>query len=505
MQLAEPDCRLFYALHPALMWYANEQLGVLPDKVSTPERFASLPPEKRVKVRDALHAQPGLIDAFVRANPCDLSREELEVIESWKHAVVGGFYIFRYLTHYTVFLGSENVPRAYGVLALVHPIEDLIGPYLPRLVETVLLPFRGKIVYDGLLSGYNITFGGGVKRSLNESYREAKNRFGIITSLPFDAEEPAPEKKSKSPEAEPARPGRAPGTSGAGAKGAATFPLRLTAAQRKAVARILPDLAARLDLDLPNERTRRFTLDEIETIARAARAAMPKAHTGMERNSLRHVVDATRRATKKYGAGKIHRLPAAQRIYQFKITLKGIEPPIWRRIQVKDCTLDRFHEHIQTSMGWTNSHLHEFNIGGDLYGDPHLLLEGDEDDPEIISSLETRLSEVVPEDGRRFRFEYEYDFGDGWQHEVLFEGCLLAQKGGRYPLCVEGERACPPEDVGGIDGYQRYLEAIGDPEDDEHDAFLEWRGPFDPETFDPTAASKRMRRGRRHEKEDPWG
>ena len=188
-------------------------------------------------------------------------------------------------------------------------------------------------------------------------------------------------------------------------------------------------------------------------------------------------------------------LDPALPIYQVKITLQRIKPPIWRRIQVKDCTLDKLHEHIQTAMGWTNSHLHQFKIGGLLYGDPQLLLEGFEDDPEVINSLETRLSSVVPGDGKQFRFEYEYDFGDGWEHEVLFEGCLRAKKGARYPLCVEGERACPPEDVGGTYGYQQYLEAMVDPDHEEHSDYLEWQGPFDPEAFDARAASKMMRRG----------
>ena len=85
------------------------------------------------------------------------------------------------------------------------------------------------------------------------------------------------------------------------------------------------------------------------------------------------------------------------RVYQFKITLLGAEPAIWRRIQVTDCTLDKLHEHIQTAMGWTNSHLHRFNIQGQLYGDPRLI-----DDPfedlAIVDSTRTLLSEHRPQD-----------------------------------------------------------------------------------------------------------
>ena len=188
-------------------------------------------------------------------------------------------------------------------------------------------------------------------------------------------------------------------------------------------------------------------------------------------------------------------IPASERLYQFKITLKEIRPSIWRRIQVKDCTLDKLHEHIQTAMGWTNSHLHQFKIGGVLYGDPELLCEGFEDGPEVVNSLETKISDIVPQDGKRFKFEYEYDFGDGWEHEILFERCLRAEKRVRYPLCVEGERACPPEDVGGSGGYAEFLAALADPKHEEHESYLEWGGPFDPEKFDAQAATKRMRRG----------
>ena len=111
-------------------------------------------------------------------------------------------------------------------------------------------------------------------------------------------------------------------------------------------------------------------------------------------------------------------------------------------------------------------------------------------------STTTMFSEILPATGKRFRFEYEYDFGDGWQHEVLFEGRLEAEPGKQYPLCLEGARACPPEDVGGVWGYADFLEAIADPEHEEHDGLLEWAGGrFDPEEFNPAIATRRMKQG----------
>lgn len=96
---------------------------------------------------------------------------------------------------------------------------------------------------------------------------------------------------------------------------------------------------------------------------------------------------------------------------------------------------------IGTAMGWTNRHLHQFKIDGERFGDPELLECGEPDDKYVDSTV-TKISEIVPRDGKRFRFDYKYDFGDGWEHEVLFEGCLRAEKGGRYPLCLEGKRSC---------------------------------------------------------------
>jgi Plasmid pRiA4b ORF-3-like protein len=271
------------------------------------------------------------------------------------------------------------------------------------------------------------------------------------------------------------------------------YPVRLTQAQRKVVAEVAPELADRLKLGERNQRAIPFTPAELRAIKEKAGKALRQARTGMVRNSLRHVVDLTAQALDHcQGIGAI---PAAERLYQFKITLLESHPPIWRRIQVKVGTLDKLHEHLQTALGWTNSHLHHFRIGEQLYGDP-LLLGGNFDDMGYEDSTTTKVSAILPRGGRRFRFEYEYDFGDGWRHAVLFEGCLRAERGQRYPLCLEGARACPPEDVGGVWGYQEFLEAIADPDHEQHEEMLEWvGGQFDPEAFDPAAATRAMHRG----------
>jgi len=183
-------------------------------------------------------------------------------------------------------------------------------------------------------------------------------------------------------------------------------------------------------------------------------------------------------------------------LYQFKITLLGAKPAIWRRIQVKDCTLDKLHEHIQTAMGWTNSHLHQFHIKGECFGDPELLDQGFDDDFECVDSTKTNLSQILPDTGKRFAFKYEYDFGDGWEHDILFEGSPSVDPKAKYPLCLEGERACPPEDCGGVWGYADLLKILRNPKHEEHQHMLEWiGGEFDPEQFDAKKATKEMKKG----------
>ena len=268
------------------------------------------------------------------------------------------------------------------------------------------------------------------------------------------------------------------------------FPIKLTLAQRKLVAEVVPAFADRLKLDEPNQRIIDFTVAELKKLKETAETVIQKASTGYERRPLRLVLRATDQAI-----AQSHRLPVADTVYQFKITLQESHPPIWRRIAVQDCTLDKLHEHIQTAMGWTNSHLHHFRINDQLYGDPMLMQETFEE-MEYKDSTTTKISDLMPKTGKRFRFQYEYDFGDSWEHEVLFEGVVRAESKVKYPLCLEGARACPPEDVGGVWGYADFVEAIQNPDHEEHEGMLEWvGGRFDPEAFDPAKATKAMRKG----------
>lgn len=172
---------------------------------------------------------------------------------------------------------------------------------------------------------------------------------------------------------------------------------------------------------------------------------------------------------------------ANKTIYQLKITLEDIEPPIWRRIQVPgDMTLLNLHFVFQIAMGWTNSHLHVFKIGDERYGTP---FEDDWSEVEIKREGKYRLADVIPERG--VSFQYLYDFGDSWEHRVEVEEILSPSKSRVYPRCLSGVRACPPEDVGSSRGYEKFVEVMSDPGHPEHEEYRTWiGGAFDPEAFD---------------------
>ena len=167
-------------------------------------------------------------------------------------------------------------------------------------------------------------------------------------------------------------------------------------------------------------------------------------------------------------------------LYQIKVSLNGVKPPIWRRLLISSTTdLGELHEIIQIAVGWTDTHLHLFVAGGDRFGVP---------DPEFEDG-------TIPEDGIRIGsllkkekqwITYEYDFGDGWEHKIVLEKILPYKPGETVPKCIAGRRGCPPEDVGGVWGYKEFLEAYKDKTHPEHGEMVEWAGEyFDPERFDP--------------------
>lgn len=193
-------------------------------------------------------------------------------------------------------------------------------------------------------------------------------------------------------------------------------------------------------------------------------------------------VEKTRAAKPRARAGRTRTkkpAPATGPIYQLKVTLRESKPPIWRRLLVPAGTkLSTLHDILQAAMGWTDSHLHMFRVGKVAYGVP-----SDDDWIEVLDEQKATLAQVLPR--AKSKMVYEYDFGDGWEHEILVEKVLDTEPGATSPVCVTGKRACPPEDCGGVWGYEEFLEAIKDPDHPEHDAMLDWVGyDFDPEAFD---------------------
>ncbi len=173
------------------------------------------------------------------------------------------------------------------------------------------------------------------------------------------------------------------------------------------------------------------------------------------------------------------------RIYQLEIVLNGLKPPIWRRLLVHgNASLNLVHCVFQVAMGWTNSHLHQFLIGRERTTDSESIEEPN-DGPYLDSDdAKTTLAQAVPKAG--MRFIYEYDFGDSWEHLIAVEQILWPDESFEgVAFCLDGGRACPPEDCGGIGGYADLLKIIKNPKHREHQAMITWLGRrFDPELFD---------------------
>jgi hypothetical protein len=160
--------------------------------------------------------------------------------------------------------------------------------------------------------------------------------------------------------------------------------------------------------------------------------------------------------------------------------LEETEPAIWRRILVPgNVTLHRLHLILQGVMGWNNTHLYRFKIAAKEYGEPDP--DNKFNELHFINSKKAKLSQVVTKDKA---FVYEYDFGDCWIHDLMVEDILEPVNAPRYPICLEGERACPPEDCGGPNGYSRLLSIIANPEHEEYRGTITWLGSqFRPALF----------------------
>jgi hypothetical protein len=177
-------------------------------------------------------------------------------------------------------------------------------------------------------------------------------------------------------------------------------------------------------------------------------------------------------------------------VFQLRIRLEGIDPVVWRRVLVPGSVrLAKLHAMFQAAMGWTDSHLHAFQIGGQLFG--MCVVDWDEDE------IDEREVTVVAALRDQRRFVYDYDFGDSWSHEVVVEDFRRLPIGLKHAVCLDGENACPPEDCGGAGMYAVLCEALADPSHEEHDEYSQWLGEaFDPAAFDLAVTNAALQRVR---------
>ena len=186
-------------------------------------------------------------------------------------------------------------------------------------------------------------------------------------------------------------------------------------------------------------------------------------------------------------------MPRAKTVHRLKLTLRAVKPPVWRRVEVaSSIKLSALAPVLEAAMGWLGGHLHSFEVQGKRFEPP------DDDDfgfPIAADERKMRLGEVLPVVKSKMR--WSYDFGDGWEHDVVVEAIEAERLDVGYPVCLAGKRACPPEDCGGPWGYADLLAALADPTHDDHEQMTAWapRG-FDAEAFDIEPTTERMRSAR---------
>jgi len=190
------------------------------------------------------------------------------------------------------------------------------------------------------------------------------------------------------------------------------------------------------------------------------------------------------------------KIESASDIYQIKVTLLGTKPPIWRRLLVPaSMTLSKLHDALQTAMGWHDCHMHQFCDGDRLFGRP------DPDDldmgmPPVENERTIKLNRVLWRPGAKMI--YTYDFGDNWEHAVVLEKELPLLPDMSYPICIDGKLACPPDDCGGIPGFYNLLDALADPDHEQHEELRDWiGGNFDPHAFSIDEVNRKLAPRRR--------
>lgn len=271
------------------------------------------------------------------------------------------------------------------------------------------------------------------------------------------------------------------------------FEISLTDAQRKAAAQLMPHLH---DVFKPETKGRKRVSRPVEQWKELCqlierKLVVEQGHGRTRFRNLRKAIDTalSGEETSRQNAGSIKRGSSVETptIYRMRIDLRGVKPPIWRRIEISDCTLAKLHVAVQAAMGWTDSHLHEFLIDNNRYSIPNPFGDGDFG---VLDSTNVWLSDVVSGEGTKLG--YMYDFGDGWDHVIKVEAVEQADRSTEYPRCVTGKRNCPVEDCGGIWGYEELLEILADPNHPEYEERIEWCGEVNPEEFDAASTTQYM-------------
>lgn len=187
MQLIESDYNQYMHLHHAMLLYAGRKKGLVKADVQLEQFKKKDDIQEKAKCREALYSDNSMLEGFLKENPFGLSPEDMEIVEGFRHRLSGRFVIMKLLKEHAIFLNDRY---AYGVLELGTPLEMVMGyAPLPSMVEAVLVPFKGKIIYDGFLQSYNVSFGSGYRSSFNDQLKEVKAKYGIVTSLPFEGKE----------------------------------------------------------------------------------------------------------------------------------------------------------------------------------------------------------------------------------------------------------------------------------------------------------------------------